>query len=181
MLSQTFATKLCDALCYSPTIFCDPYTVPPGTEVFIVIHMPTVLDRAFAPFHKHRVAFIPTTQFATTALRDIISNEHFVMKTAVVNTEYQNAPIQNIFGQSFVGFCSKDIADRTTAETKKMWMHNETPGPTWQETMNNVHVAGVLLYASLVDSKNDYFIGLVKEMMTVSLWHYVRGGALDSV
>lgn len=165
-----FGDNLCDALCYNDVLFCDPYTVSPDAEVFIVIHMPNVLDPKLAPFNKYRVAFVPTTKFSSTTLGETVKDNHFVMNTVVVSTHYtETTPIQNIYGKSYGSApCSKEIAECMALVTGHMW--REKHGNKWRDVLNVVDVVGVVLYTSLTEPSNQYFIDLIKEMMTVSLW-----------
>lgn len=183
-LINLFGEEVTDALCFNSKMYCDPYRVAPGTQVFMVVHMPDVLDRELAPFNTFRVALVPSSEFATTRLGASIQDSHFVMNTAVVSTQYtENTPLQNIYGANLGSApCDKSTAEVVAGVAAKMWakgpewgQHDAKP---WEDAFNVVDVAGVVLYASLTNATNEYFVGLIKETMTKCMWQCVCVGKM---
>lgn len=183
-LINLFAEEVADALCFDSKMYCDPYSVAPGTQVFMVVHMPDVLDHELAPFNTFRVALVPSSEFATTRLGASIQDLHSVMNTVVVSTQYtESMPLQTIYGANLGSApCDKSTAEVVAGVAAKMWAKGPAWGPhdvkPWEDAFNVVDVAGVVLYASRCDARNDYFVGLIKETMTKCMWQCVCVGKM---
>lgn len=175
-ITKIFAENLADALCFNRSLYSDPYRVLPSTKVFMVVHMPAVLDRELAPFNKFRVTLVPESEFASTTLSETINDPHFCVHTSVVSTVYpESRPLQNIFGESLSSsLCDKPTLDRLASVVAKMWEQGpkwgEHDAKPWQDAIKVVDITGVVLHASLMEKENEYFVGLFKESMIKTLW-----------